>query len=95
MGSDRRIYPGGPGIYSLSATDNMTFKFFSGNFRQSNGPVSCKVGLEDKATNENAKSEDTSTCAYRCRNTGTYADWIDYCEAGHEDKSLGFSGYGM
>ncbi|EJK46557.1 hypothetical protein THAOC_34769 [Thalassiosira oceanica] len=93
MGSDRRIYPGGPVIYSVSATDNMTHKTFSGNFRQSNERISCVAGLEDKARNES--SVDSSSCAHRCRNAETYTEWLDYCEAGREDKSLGFSGYGI
>jgi len=95
MGSDRRLYPGGPVIFAIAGTDDMTTNDLSGVFRQGHEAVSCHAGLRDYYKNDNGDDPDRTTCAYRCRNTDTYTDWLDYCAAAEEDTSLGFSGYDM
>lgn len=89
LGTDTRLSPGGAAIYNVACTDSLCDGLFSGVFRQSNGPVSCVEGLADKEANE------SYGCFERCGNADTYLEWLDYCDAEDEDKSLGFSGYGI
>mmetsp|Transcript_15923 Transcript_15923/g.36435 ORF Transcript_15923/g.36435 Transcript_15923/m.36435 type:complete len:263 (+) Transcript_15923:91-879(+) len=95
LGSDRRIYPGGPVIFVIAGTDDMTTNDLSGVFRQGHDAVSCRAGLSDYFRNDQGAEVDTTTCAYRCRNADTYIEWLEYCAADEEDTSLGFSGYDM
>jgi len=94
-GSDTRLYPGGPSVYAVTGTDMMTNSAFSGTFRQANAEVSCKVGLKDMKQNDAAVGGDDTTCAHRCRSTAAYGDWLSYCTGPTEDKTMGFSGYGV
>lgn len=89
IGTDTRISPGGAAIYNVACTDSGCDGRFSGVFRQSNGPVSCSVGLADEAWGK------SNSCAVRCGNAPTYTAWLNYCKASTEDKSLGFSGFGI
>lgn len=89
IGTDTRVSPGGAAIYNVACTDSMCQSRFSGVFRQANGPVSCCEGLADEASNA------TNSCSVRCGNAPTYTAWLDYCKAEKEDKSLGFSGFGI
>ena len=89
IGTDTRLYPGGPAIYNVACTDKSCGGLFSGVFRQANAAISCKAGLED------AEAEADNGCFKRCGNSLTYMAWLQYCEAKEEDKSLGFSGYGL
>ena len=89
VGSDTRIYPGGPVIYNVVCTSQDCSSEFSGVFRQANSEVSCEAGLADKL------SSNLNGCSTRCSNSDTYSAWLLYCAADTEDKSLGFSGYGM
>ncbi|EJK46556.1 hypothetical protein THAOC_34768 [Thalassiosira oceanica] len=110
LGSDKRIYPGGPAIFALAATEDATDGDISGAFRQGHDAVSCRAGLSDYYINGQSAEVDSrngqgadinyrdgqgATCAYRCRNSDTYMEWLDYCAADEEDTSLGFSGYDM
>lgn len=92
IGTDTRVSPGGYAIYNVACTDSMCDGRFSGAFRQSNGPVSCSAGQADRASESGM---DPSSCFVRCGNAPTYTAWLDYCDAGSEDASLGFSGYGI
>ncbi|KAL7525288.1 hypothetical protein ACHAXR_000936, partial [Thalassiosira sp. AJA248-18] len=89
LGTDTRVSPGGTAIYNVACTDSLCDGRFSGVFRQSNGPVSCAAGLEDRDTNA------PNGCYKRCGNAETYEAWLDYCEADEENTDSGFSGYGI
>lgn len=89
VGSDTRLSPGGHAIYNVACTDSLCDGRISGVFRQSNGPVSCAAGIEDK---EAAKGDGT-TCFERCANAEAYGEWLDHCNA--ETPNSGFSGYGI
>lgn len=89
IGSDVRLSPGGPAVYDVACTSQMCADAgISGVFRQSNTAVSCVAALAEDS------SLDTS-CAKRCEDSAVYAEWLAYCAAEKEDKSLGFSGWGV
>eukprot|EP00560_Eucampia_antarctica_P007998 CAMPEP_0197831744 /NCGR_PEP_ID=MMETSP1437-20131217/11878_1 /TAXON_ID=49252 ORGANISM="Eucampia antarctica, Strain CCMP1452" /NCGR_SAMPLE_ID=MMETSP1437 /ASSEMBLY_ACC=CAM_ASM_001096 /LENGTH=201 /DNA_ID=CAMNT_0043434793 /DNA_START=208 /DNA_END=813 /DNA_ORIENTATION=+ len=88
IGTDTRLYPGGPAIYNVACTSQDCSGEFSGVFRQANSEISCSAGIADKdAGAENG-------CSKRCASIDTYTQWIGYCMADKENTSLGFSGYG-
>lgn len=87
IGTDTRLYPGGPAIYNVACTDGDCGGLISGTFRQANSKVSCAAGIADEAL------DDGTTCFQRCKNVDAYTNWLAYCKAGMEDESLGFVGY--
>lgn len=96
LGQDQRISPGGPAVYNVACTQ-ADCGIFSGTFRQSNGPVSCKAALADEKVGTNSTDPTSGTTCYdRCVNKAkstVYQEWLAYCKAGTEDKESGFSGY--
>ena len=89
LGTDTRLFPGGPAVYNVACTHQSCSDQFAGVFRQPNGVVSCIAGLKEQA-------EDTTSCLTRCGGSGVYTDWLEYCSKDTDtSKETGFRGYGV
>jgi hypothetical protein len=88
LGTDTRMFPGGPAVYNVACTQLGCSDQFAGVFRQYNDHVSCEAGL--------AEAPLSSSCNIRCGDSGDYKEWLAYC-SGDTDTSVetGFRGYGV
>ena len=92
LGTDIRLFPGGPAVYNLACTHQGCSDQFAGVFRQANGVVSCSAGLLEQAQDPPI----ASSCFTRCGDSGMYKEWLAYCsEETDTSKETGFSGYGV
>ena len=92
LGTDTRLFPGGPAVYNVACTQQSCSDRFAGVFRQPNGVVSCSAGLEEQAQDPPIPS----SCFTRCGDSGMYKKWLAYCsEETDTSKETGFSGYGV
>jgi len=89
LGTDTRMFPGGPAVYNVACTQLGCSDQFAGVFRQYNGLVSCNAGLAEQV-------EDNSSCLVRCGDSGIYKQWLAYCsEDTDTSEETGFRGYGV
>jgi hypothetical protein len=92
LGTDTRLFPGGPAIYSVACTQQSCSDRFAGVFRQPNGVVSCNAGLAEQLQDPPT----AASCFTRCGDSGIYKEWLAYCsEETDTSKETGFSGYGV
>jgi hypothetical protein len=92
LGTDTRLFPGGPAVYNVACTQLGCSDLFAGVFRQYNDLVSCEAGLAE----ELVSPADPTSCFVRCGDNGIYTDWLDYCKEATDTSDItGFRGYGM
>lgn len=87
IGSDTRLYPGGPAIYNITCTSEACAGLYSALLSQTHSDVSCSAGIADY------KRGDEDSCAKYCGTSKTYYQWLLYCNADIENKTMNFSGW--
>jgi len=92
LGTDTRMFPGGPAVYNVACTQLGCSDQFAGVFRQYNDLVSCNAGLAEQVEDPPI----SSSCFVRCGDSGIYKDWLAYCsEETDTSEETGFRGYGV